>query len=144
MDKESTKWIRFLGGKNLLYTLTILCLIAVTIFLFNTVSFIFKPIFVIFSAVLGPVLFGIILFYLLNPMVKRLEKKIPRVWAIAILYVLIIALLVLAGLQLFPIIQDQTEELIKQFPSFWKSTLQTVQEFMAKTPFAKDLESANE
>ena len=143
MDKESTKWIRFLGGKNLLYTLTILCLIAVTIFLFNTVSFIFKPIFVIFSAVLGPVLFGIILFYLLNPMVKRLEKKIPRVWAIAILYVLIIALLVLAGLQLFPIIQDQTEELIKQFPSFWKSTLQTVQEFMAKTPFAKDLESAN-
>ena len=24
MDKESTKWIRFLGGKNLLYTLTIL------------------------------------------------------------------------------------------------------------------------
>lgn len=32
MDKESTKWIRFLGGKNLLYTLTILCLIAVTIF----------------------------------------------------------------------------------------------------------------
>lgn len=44
MDKESTKWIRFLGGKNLLYTLTILCLIAVTIFLFNTVSFIFKPI----------------------------------------------------------------------------------------------------
>ena len=50
----------------------------------------------------------------------------------------------LAGLQLFPIIQDQTEELIKQFPSFWKSTLQTVQEFMAKTPFAKDLESANE
>ncbi len=36
-------------------------------------------------------------------MVKRLEKKIPRVWAIAILYVLIIALLVLAGLQLFPI-----------------------------------------
>ncbi|HCT8119450.1 AI-2E family transporter [Enterococcus faecalis] len=144
MDKESTKWIRFLGGKNLLYTLTILCLIAVTIFLFNTVSFIFKPIFVIFSAVLGPVLFGIILFYLLNPMVKRLEKKIPRVWAIAILYVLIIALLVLAGLQLFPIIQDQTEELIKQFPSFWKSTLQAVQEFMAKTPFAKDLESANE
>lgn len=50
----------------------------------------------------------------------------------------------LAGLQLFPIIQDQTEELIKQFPSFWKSTLQAVQEFMAKTPFAKDLESANE
>lgn len=44
----------------------------------------------------------------------------------------------------FPNYQDQTEELIKQFPSFWKSTLQTVQEFMAKTPFAKDLESANE
>ncbi len=71
-------------------------------------------------------------------MVKRLEKKIPRVWAIAILYVLIIALLVLAGLQLFPIIQDQTEELIKQFPSFFgKSTLQTVQEFMAKNTFCK-------
>ncbi len=61
MDKESTKWIRFLGGKNLLYTLTILCLIAVTIFLFNTVSFIFKPIFVIFSAVLPR--YFLVLFY---------------------------------------------------------------------------------
>ena len=60
-------------------------------------------------------------------MVKRLEKKIPRVWAIAILYVLIIALLVLAGLQLFPIIQDQTEELIKQFPNLWlKHLLQKI------------------
>ena len=43
MDKRKYQVDPLLGGKNLLYTLTILCLI-VTIFLFNTVSFIFKPI----------------------------------------------------------------------------------------------------
>ena len=76
-------------------------------------------------------------------MVKRLEKKFPCLGdcdSLCLNY----CITSVSGLQLFPIIQDQTEELIKQFPSFWKSTLQTVQEFMAKTPFAKDLESANE
>lgn len=50
----------------------------------------------------------------------------------------------LAGLQPFPIIQDRTEGLVKQFPSFWRSTLQAIQESMAKTPSARDLESVNE
>ena len=36
MDKESTKWIRFLGGKNLLYTLTILCRLSSSLFIFCT------------------------------------------------------------------------------------------------------------
>ncbi|MGC2993885.1 AI-2E family transporter, partial [Enterococcus faecalis] len=69
MDKERTKWIRFLAGKNILYTLTILCLIAETIFLFNTVSFILKPIYVIFSAVFGPGHFGNIQYNFLITMV---------------------------------------------------------------------------
>ncbi|MGK0552210.1 AI-2E family transporter [Enterococcus faecalis] len=144
MEKEKNQWIRFLGGKNLLFTLVVLCLLAIMIFLFHAISFFFKPFWIIFGALLPPVLFGIIIFYLLNPIVKRLERKIPRVWVIGGLYVLIISLLVFASLQFVPILQSQTEELIKQFPSFWNGSLETLKQTVAKTPFADEVNRATQ
>lgn len=139
MEKNNNRWIRFLGGKNLIFTLIALCLMAAVIFLFNTVSFVFKPLAVIFLSVLPPAIFGVIIYYLLNPLVSRLEKKIPRMWAILGLYILFLLLLFLGGLQLFPMIQGQTEDLIKQFPSILNDFQKAVENFVANTPFSKEL-----
>ncbi|MGC6769449.1 AI-2E family transporter [Enterococcus sp. LJL51] len=144
MDKEKNRWIRFLGGKSLIFTLAALCLLAITIFLFHTVSFIFKPLWVIFISVLAPGIFAVIIYYLLNPLVRLLEKKIPRVWAIAGLYILILLLLFLGGLQVFPIIQKQTEDLIEQFPSILNDFQKTTESLIAKTPFADEFSQATE
>jgi predicted PurR-regulated permease PerM len=144
MNQKKDRWIQFLGGKNLLFSIAILCLLAVMIFLFHAISFFFKPFWVIFSALLPPVLFGIIIFYLVNPIVKRLEHKIPRIWVISGLYVIFIALLILATLQFIPMIQNQAEELIKQFPSFWNDSLATIQQTVAKTPLADEVNRATQ
>ncbi|MBP1046958.1 AI-2E family transporter [Enterococcus sp. BWM-S5] len=144
MEKRKSRWQRFLGGGNLIFTLAVLCLTAILIFLLHTISFIFTPIFVIFVTVLPPAVFGIIIYYLLNPVVKRLDKKLPRVWIIAGLYVLVLALLFLGGLQLFPMIQKQTEELIEQFPTFLNDFQKTAESFVAKTPFAGEFSQATE
>lgn len=50
----STKFIRFLGGKNLFFTLIILLLLACVIFMFQKVSFIFTPLKVLFEVVILP------------------------------------------------------------------------------------------
>lgn len=62
MDKEKSRWQRFLGGGNLMFTLAILCLSAVLIFLLHTISFIFTPILVIIVTVLPPAVFGLIIY----------------------------------------------------------------------------------
>lgn len=50
----ATKFIRFLGGRNLLFMLVILLLVACVIFMFNQVSFIFTPLQVLFEVVILP------------------------------------------------------------------------------------------
>nr|WP_239985489.1 hypothetical protein [Liquorilactobacillus hordei] len=95
---KSNKWIRFLGGNSLLFTLLVLGMIAAIIFLYSKVAFIFEPFVVVFSTIMPPVIVGLILYYLINPLVKMLEKYIKRTWIIVIIYVVILALLIFGEL----------------------------------------------
>ncbi|MFT8373918.1 MAG: AI-2E family transporter, partial [Liquorilactobacillus satsumensis] len=67
MDKES-RWIRFLGGRNLVFTLLVLGMLGAVIFLYSKVDFIFKPLTMTLTIILPAVIFGLILFYLINPL----------------------------------------------------------------------------
>ena len=67
--------INFLGGKNILFILSILILIGILIYTFNTISFIFKPLQVMFSSIIAPVILAIVFYYVLNPMVTFLEHR---------------------------------------------------------------------
>ena len=76
-------------------------------------------------------------------MVKRLEKNSPCLGdcdSLCLNYCIISV----SWTATFPNYPRPNGRINQTIPKFWKSTLQTVQEFMAKTPFAKDLESANE
>lgn len=64
---------------------------------------------------------SLILMSSLNPSVKRLEKlKIPRVLAILLLYLLIIAFFGLAIGGIIPPLVDQTSTLVSQVPGFFQ------------------------
>lgn len=52
-----TRFMKFMGGKNLLFTLLILIAIGVTIFIFNQVSYIFKPFIIIINTLLHQLLY---------------------------------------------------------------------------------------
>ena len=101
LPKESspffqTKFIRFLGGKNLLFTLIVLLLLGVVIYVYDKISFIFEPLQVLLSAVILPGVLGVILYYLLRPFLKLLMKwKVPRIWAIVIIFLGVIGALTL-------------------------------------------------
>lgn len=118
MDNKQSRWIKFLGGSNVIYTLVVFILVGITFLLYSELDFILNPIFRISSAVLTPLIISFILFYLLEPLIQFAEKrKIPRVWAIVGLYVIILGLIVLLLVGLIPILQQQFEDLLDALPS---------------------------
>ena len=82
----SSIFIRFLGGKNLLFLLVVILLIGCTVFIYDKIAFVFEPLHVLFEVIILPGVLGVILFYLLRPPLKLLVRwKVPRGLAILIL-----------------------------------------------------------
>lgn len=120
MIEKQTRWMKFLGGKNILFTLGVLILVGLTFLLYSQLNFILNPIVTMLAAVLTPLIISFILFYLLSPIVNFIEKKgVPRLIAIIGLYILFLGLIVLLLVWLIPILQEQLEDLINTLPSLF-------------------------
>ena len=144
MEKEKpSKIIQFFGGKTSYYIIGLIILSALAIYLLNTVSFIFRPIVVIITTVLPPMIFALLLYYLLNPVVNFLSKKgIPRTISIVLTYVVIFGLLFFGGARLVPVIQDQAQDLVKQFPEYVDDFQNAIKNILDATPFAASSDQA--
>lgn len=104
--KEKTRFMNYLGGNNTLFTLLILIMIGIVIYIYHSIAFIFEPLNVIFSTLIAPVILAFVFYYLLNPIVDWMERhKIKRIWSVIILFVAIIGILIGAVALAFPPIQ---------------------------------------
>lgn len=144
MEKEKpSKIIQFFGGKTSYYMIGLIILSALAIYLLNTVSFIFRPLVVIITTVLPPMVFALLLYYLLNPVVNFLSKKgVPRTIGIILTYVVILGLFFFGGARLIPVIQNQAQDLIKQFPNYIDDFQNAVKKILDSTPFAASSDQA--
>ncbi|WMT40242.1 AI-2E family transporter [Paenibacillus sp. D2_2] len=108
----------FINNRFVLFLL-ILLLIGLNIFVFDKISFVFRPLTVLLKTVLPPILLTGALYYLLNPLVNWLEKKgIKRIYTIAGLYLLIIGLITIVIVSVIPPLQEQITRLIDNFPEY--------------------------
>ena len=132
MEKEKpSKLIQFFGGKTSYYLIGLIILSTLAIYLLTTVSFIFKPLVVIITTILPPMIFALLLYYLLNPIVDFINKKgLSRTISITLTYIVILAILFFGGARLIPVIRDQAQDLIKQFPTYLTDFQQTVRRFL--------------
>ncbi|MER2000763.1 MAG: AI-2E family transporter, partial [Lysinibacillus sp.] len=127
----STRFIRFLGGKNLLFLLITLLLIGCVIYIFDTVSFIFEPLRVLFDVVILPGVLGVILFYLMRPALKILLRwKVPRFWSIVILFILALSFITTLILLVYPFLQKQLVNLLQEFPIYFMSLVESIIAFL--------------
>ncbi|GGG15951.1 AI-2E family transporter [Lysinibacillus alkalisoli] len=137
----STKFIRFLGGKNLVFMLAVLLLLGCVIFVFGKVDYVFKPLRVLLSTIMLPVILAGILYYLMRPILRKLEKwGIKRIWGILLLLLIaggIIALLI--GL-VFPFLRDQLTNLAKDFPDYYRNFVASINHFIEHSRFSKYLQ----
>lgn len=119
--KTTSRFMKFIGGRDLLFGLILLVLIGIAIFIYDKVAFVFNPFIVIFSTVIPPVILAFIAYYLLNPIVNLLERlHIKRIWGIIIIILGISGLLTGVILLSAPAIEAQVKDLVATFPDYLK------------------------
>lgn len=134
MDKKQSKkvlrtWFEqwFLNNKVTVILLNVmLCLLI--IFGLNQVSYIFTPILTFINAILMPVLFAVVQYYLMNPVVNFMERKfkVPRIFTIIALLILVLVLVIWIIFTLIPIVQSQIESLLRNWPQIWETSRDTL------------------
>jgi predicted PurR-regulated permease PerM len=97
-----------------------LLILGALVFISSKINFVFHPIGTFFSTLFTPVLVSGFLYYLLNPIVTVMEKrlKIPRIIGIILVFVLLIAVIVLSLINLIPSLISQLSDLAASVPSF--------------------------
>lgn len=126
-----SRFRKFFINNQFVLFLLILLLIAVNIYLFSQIKFVFSPLLVLAKTVLLPLLLAGVAYYLLNPLVNWMEKRgMKRGWIIAALYIIIIGLLTLLITIVVPVIRVQIEGLIQNFPMYVKYVQDTGTEYL--------------
>lgn len=100
---------------------------------------------VFFMTVLNPIIIGMVLAYLMNPLMKWLEKytRLKRGWTIAILYLGFIGLLSVLIAFILPAIISSISDIVVNFPSYIEQMNDFGNEMIAKfeAAYGGDIES---
>src|SRR5699024_6845896 len=119
-----------------LFMLLTLLLLGVVIMIYNKISFVFQPIFIILSTIVPPVILAFIAYYLLNPIVNILEKmKINRLWGIIIIIVGFTGIVTGLLFIIIPIITRQVKEIVVDFPGYIDTLSTTIQSLVHNSIF---------
>ncbi|MHC5218598.1 AI-2E family transporter [Enterococcus sp. LJL128] len=117
-----------------------LLVLATLIFVSTKINFLFEPIGTFFSTLFAPVLVAGFLYYILNPLVKLLTKlKLKRIYAIMLVFILLIASLILILVSVIPSLANQLASLAASMPDVFKN-IETWVYQMAELPIFKDLD----
>ncbi|MFD1899304.1 AI-2E family transporter [Enterococcus termitis] len=135
-EKEKEKrfswfWRWFLNNQ-VVTALLIVLLILLIILVFTKVSYLFTPVWQFIAVVGLPLIMAGILYYLMNPVVDYLEKKkIPRIWSIIGLFILVVALIIWGIVVIVPKIQEQTISFGNHFPQYIDTIDKKMQEILS-------------
>lgn len=129
------RFIRFFGGRKLIFSLAILIMLGILVMIYNQISFIFIPLRVIFSTIVAPLILAIVFFYILNPLVTLLEKrKVNRKLGTAIVLGGFALLMVWGIVSLIPILVDQITAFVEAFPDYIDTLNARFEEFIVGSP----------
>lgn len=142
---SETRFMRFLGGNDLIYGLVALVLLGIVIFIFDKVSYVFEPFIIIFNTIAAPIIVSLILFYLFNPLVNLMERyRIPRLLGITIIYVAVVGIITLIVNILIPIIGSQIEGLIKNSPHYLNKITQSIEKITTNSFLSSYMSQVND
>ncbi|MDN6193869.1 MAG: AI-2E family transporter, partial [Alkalibacterium sp.] len=110
------KVINWKDSKLMFWTIWLLA-VAILIYVLQRIDFILNPLVGILTALFMPLLIAGFLYYLLNPLVKLLERfKVKRLIGVAIVMVLLIGFIAISILLGIPMLIEQTTNLISGIP----------------------------
>jgi predicted PurR-regulated permease PerM len=96
--------------------LSIICLLLI-VYLTAKVDFLFKPLFALFNVLIVPFMLAGFFYYLLRPLVTYLtERKLNKIAAILLIYLVLTAIVVLFLIVVWPMLQTQLTNFIDSAP----------------------------
>lgn len=124
-SKVNSIW-NLLQNSRIVSSLMVVLLVLLIFFVGNKVAWLFEPIKEFLSIVGLPIVLAGVCYYLINPLVDLLEKRfrINRTITISVVFIAVILILVWGIWSLIPIINQQIQAMIDNFPGYLK-TLQT-------------------
>lgn len=138
-QKFRESWFyRWFADNQTVTVLLVTLLIFINIFMMTKIAFLFKPVIAFLSVIMLPVILSGLLYYLMKPSVDWMEKKrVPRVWAIGIVFVFV-AILLIWGLAVFiPSVQDQVVSFAHNVPIYVEKIDQMVSDLLKDDRFAQ-------
>ncbi len=142
---SETRFMKFLGGNDLIYALLALVLLGIVIFIFDKVSYVFQPFIIVFNTIAAPIIVSLIIFYLFNPLVNLMERyRIPRLVGVLIIYVAIVGIIVLIVNLLIPLISSQLGSFINNSPQYFKKLTNTINKVTSNSIFAGYYDQIND
>lgn len=131
------------NSKLMFWSVEIL-IIATLILVSSKIDFVFQPIGTFFTTLFAPILIAGFLYYLLNPLVNLLMKMgVKRLFAILLIFVLLIGIIVLIFMSVIPNLVEQLVSLAKNIPGFisnMQDWLQQAADNATRFPLFKELD----
>ncbi len=125
-NNKEHKLMLFFGGKFTIYILSIIILLFIAIWLYTQISSVFTPVQTMINSLLTPILVGYIFFYVLRPVVKFFNKKLPKLISVILALLVGISVILMVFIGGIPIIIEQTQNLITAMPGI----INTVQGYL--------------
>ncbi|HDZ8778350.1 cell elongation protein CozEb [Staphylococcus aureus] len=140
-----SRYMKFVGGNDLVFSLIALVLSGIVIFIFEKVSYVFDPFIIVFKTIAAPIIVSLILFYLFNPIVNMMERyRIPRVAGISIIYLAVVGVITLIVNLLIPIIGSQVDSLVKNSPQYLEKLINSIDKIANNTFFSSYYSQIND
>ncbi|EOA9138078.1 cell elongation protein CozEb [Staphylococcus aureus] len=140
-----SRYMKFVGGNDLVFSLIVLVLLGIVIFIFEKVSYVFDPFIIVFKTIAAPIIVSLILFYLFNPIVNMMERyRIPRVAGISIIYLAVVGVITLIVNLLIPIIGSQVDSLVKNSPQYLEKLINSIDKIANNTFFSSYYSQIND
>ncbi|MBR4830642.1 MAG: AI-2E family transporter [Bacilli bacterium] len=140
IEKEDE--IKYYGTKVLKILLFLLFIIAIyAILLINKQLGLTKIIWRILT-VISPLFFGVLIAYILNPLITRMSKgKLNRFISTSIVYLVIIGIIYLIGAYLIPSLGKEIAELFKYVPNVFNTVTESITSLFKKLNFSESFSS---
>ncbi|GAK47175.1 transporter [Secundilactobacillus oryzae JCM 18671] len=131
-EKTNHSWFyNWVVNNRLVSVLTVILLALLILFTLSKVQWIFYPFKALFGIIGTPIIIAGVFYYLINPLVDKLEArfKIKRVWSITGVFILILGLIVWGIVAIIPIIQEQIVSLLANWPDYWNKVIEELTKF---------------
>lgn len=134
--KKKHKVIQMLGGATLLYILAVLFIGGATLLLFKNLTFLIEPVVKVFQVVLPPLIMTLVLYFVLKPVVKFLVGLgLSKVLSIIITLCTLTAAFILSTALALPLLIQQFERLIENFPNYLIEAERVIETFIQNTRY---------